>query len=409
MCKVTMHSPKRTYEKNVRAPLAQAVYQGTEGSEGNLVVQAARVYLAGGDDSGLQAALAQPLHWEAIELIADRHAIKPLVIYVLNQYGTEKIPQEVRDRFQQQWLLAARNNLIQMQEWRRLLQAFDAAGLPVISLKGPSLALQAYRNVVLREFTDLDLLVVPEDMPAASDLLVREGYRLQSSADRSTLRSSRNRQMDFINDDRGTVIDLHWSPLHAMFPFQLPVRELFQSARVEHREGISFLTLSPEHLLLYLCAHGTKHCWLNLRDLCDVACSVSAEGLDWEQCMAWAKSAHCGLVLKHALLLTQQVLGLKLPPQIQQHCEEEGEAQTLANTAAAFLFRKGNDIGYRETLHYHLAFVKGWHAQSSFLFERLFIPAEPDWQHVRLPQPLHFLYYLVRPVRLLLERLPRTS
>src|SRR5580698_3935194 len=129
MCKVTMHSPKRTYEKNERASLAQAIYQGTEGGEGNLVVQAARVYLAGGDDGGLQAALAQPLRWEEIERIADRHAIKPLVIYVLNQYGAEKIPREVRDRFQQQWLLAARNNLIQMQERLRLLQAFDAAGL----------------------------------------------------------------------------------------------------------------------------------------------------------------------------------------------------------------------------------------------------------------------------------------
>jgi len=404
-----MHSPKRTYEKNVRAPLAQAVYQGTEGSEGNLVVQAARVYLAGGDDGRLRAALAQPLRWEAIERIADHHAIKPLVIYVLNQYGAEKIPQEVRDRFQQQWVLAARNNLIQMQEWRRLLQAFDAAGLPVISLKGPSLALLAYRNVVLREFTDLDLLVVPEDLPATSDLLVREGYRLQSPADRSTLLGSRNRQMDFINDDRGTVIDLHWSPLHAMFPFQLPVRELFQSARVEYGEGISFLTLSPEHLLLYLCAHGTKHCWLNLRDICDMACYVSTPSLDWEQCLALAESANCDLVLKHALLLAQQVLGLKLPPTMQQYCEEDGEAQALANTASAFLFHNGDDIGYRETLQYHLAFVKGWRAQSSFLFERLFIPAEPDWQQVRLPQPLHFLYYIVRPVRLLLEHLPKTS
>jgi hypothetical protein len=385
----------------------QALRNTADHREGDLVVLAVRAYLSGVVDADFQAALAQSLHWEAVERIADSHAILPLLIYALNQYGAEAIPRETREHFQQRWVLAARNNLIQMQEWHRVLQAFDAAGLPALSFKGPALAFLAYRNAGLREFTDLDFLVRPEDIPAARDVLVREGYRLRSAVADDTeaaLLHSGNRQLDFVNEARGTVVDLHWGAVHEMFSFQLPLDRLFESARIEHQEGRSFLSLSPEHLLLYLCAHGTKHCWLHLRDLCDVVFYVTATpALDWELCLALAKSTNCDFVLKHALLLTQRVLGLELPSTIRNYCED-AKARALANTAQSFLFRENSGIGHRETLRYHLAFAKDWRARVRFLLERVFVPAEEDWQRVRLPQPLHFLYYLIRPVRLLLER-----
>jgi hypothetical protein len=389
---------------------SQALRNMADHRENDLVVLAARTYLSGSVESGLQAALVKPLHWEVVERIADSHAILPLFIFVLNRYGAEAIPREIHEHFQQRWVLAARNNLIQMQEWHRILQAFDAAGIPTISFKGPALALLAYRNAILREFTDLDFLVRPEDVSAARDVLVREGYRLRSSVAGDTeaaLLRSGNRQLDFINDARGTVADLHWGALHEMFPFQLPQDRLFESARIEHQDGRSFLSLSPEHLLLYLCAHGTKHCWLHLRDLCDVAFYVMATpALDWELCLALAKSTNCDLVLKHSLLLAHRILGLELPSTIRSDCED-AEARALADTAQSFLFHENSDIGYRETLRYHLAFAKGWRARVRFLFERVFVPAEEDWQRVRLPQPLHFLYYPIRPVRFLLERLSK--
>jgi hypothetical protein len=295
-----------------------------------------------------------------------------------------------------------------VQEWQRVLRALSEAGIPVISFKGPALALTAYRNLALREFHDLDLMVRPEDVLRVRDLLVGDGYSLWSPLVRyndAALPRSSNRQVCFTSKERGTSVDLHWGALHEMFSFQLDTEQLWQTAHVERQDGISFLSLSPEHLLLYLCAHGAKHCWRNLCWLCDIVCHVQSQPtLDWDACTRMAQLAGCDLLLKHTLLLGE-VLGLQLPERIRNYADDE-RARVLAETAQAFLFREhGNHPGYLGPLRYHLAFAKGWRDGASLVFERLFVPAEPDWHRVRLPRPLYFLYYVVRPVRFVVERL----
>jgi Uncharacterised nucleotidyltransferase len=403
LCQIVQSSPAMQTLSCVR--------HGVACREMNIVVEVARTFLSGGDDGFPQAALVHPVDWAAVEHRADDHSMMPLVACALKQCSGDLVPREIRERFQQRLLHSAHMNMVWLQEWRRILLAFEAAGVSTISLKGPALALLAYRNIALREFADLDLLIRPDDVLMARDILVREGYQLRfplsGDTDAALLRS-RNRQLDFVNDGRGTLIDLHWGALHEMFSFQLPVDQLFKSAQVEHREEISFLSLSPEYLLLYLCVHGTKHCWLNLRELCDVACYVqAAQKLDWELCIRHAEAANCDMVLKHSVLLAQQVLGLELSSPIRNYCED-AEAQALAEAASALLFREG-DLGYREALRYHLAFAKGWRHRVQLVFERVFVPSEPEWQEVRLPQSLYFLYYAVRPIRFMLERLSKVN
>jgi len=389
-----------------------SVRHGISCREVDFVVQAARAFLSGGGDGSLQTAMAQPLDWAVVERVADSYSMMPPVAYAAKKYSGDLIPQEIRERLQRRLLLTAHTNLKWLQEWRRILRAFEEAVISVISLKGPTLALLAYGNIALREFADLDLLVRPVDVMRASEILVREGYRLRYSRAVQTdagFHRSRNCQLDFVNDERGTFIDLHWGALHEMFSFQLPVDQLFKSAQVEQREGIAFRTLSPEHLLLYLCAHGTKHCWVSLRWLCDVACHVkAAQHLDWGQCIRLAEAANCDLVLRHCLLLAQQVLGLKLPSPMEIYCED-AEARELADKAMSLLFREDANPGYGEALRYHLAFAKGWGDRTHLVFERLFVPDEQDWQEVHLPQSLNFLYYAVRPLRFVRARLQSNS
>jgi hypothetical protein len=337
----------------------------------------------------------------------------PLVSYVLTQYAAELLPQDRRERFQERLVRAACNNLAGVQEWLKILKVLTEAGIPVISFKGPTLGLTAYRSLALREFTDLDLLVQPRDVLKTRDALVRNEYVLDSVVKGDTdaaFTGSSDRQISFSNVEGEITVDLHWGVLHEMFSFQLEVGQLFESARLECHNGTSFLSLSPECLLLYLCAHGTKHCWISLRWLCDVACYVqTVQELDWNTCLRRAEAANCDLVLKHSLLLAQQVLGLELPSIIRDYVCGDAKATALANRASAFLFREDGELGYHEALRYHLAFANGWGDRIRLVFERVFVPAEPDWQRVRLPRFLHFLYYLVRPARFLIERFSNTN
>lgn len=387
--------------------------------ETNLIVLCARVFLFNANSPALRAALAEPLDWGVVEQNAGNHVVLPLVAYVLSHYGAELIPQDIRERLQERLVSAACNNLAWLREWLKILRAFAETGIPVISFKGPTLALMAYRNLALREFTDLDLLIQPCDVLKTRDVLIRNGYVLDSVVPSDTdaaLTHSSHRQISFVNGNREITVDLHWGLLHEMFPFQLEVGQLFESAFVERQEGVSFLSLSPEHSLLFLCAHGTKHCWSNLRWLCDVACHIQSNpSLDWDLCIRLAEPAGCELVFKHSLLLIGEVLGLELPVPIKQYASQDTEAYSLAKTAQTFLFRQNDDRSrylddrsrYLEVLRYRLAFAKGWRwrAGAALVLRRAFVPNEADWHRVRLPRPLYFLYYLIRPIRLAVERL----
>jgi hypothetical protein len=278
----------------------------------------------------------------------------------------------------------------------------------------------AYRNLALREFADLDLLVRPGDVLRTRDVLLHNGYLLKSVVADNTdaaLNRFSDRQISFAkNDDHEIKLDLHWGVLSEWSSFQLDVGSLFESAIVERHERISFLSLSPEHLLLLLCAHGTKHCWSNLRLLCDVACHVQSNpNLNWDLCIRLAESNGCDLVMKHGLLLTMQILSLELPERIRQYICDDAKARLLAGKAQTFLFRENKDLSpylddrirYLEVLRYRLAFERAHPFRNGVatLLRRVFIPNEADWHRLRLPRGLYFLYYLFRPIRLVMERL----
>lgn len=383
--------------------------------ETDLVALCARSVLSG-TESGLRESLAQALEdsnrlqfdWTKFRFQADAHSVTPLIAYGLQRFAADMVPREMWGWLQEHLNTAARNNLLWLGEWFRLLAVFEAEGIPVISLKGPSLSVQAYGNLALREFADLDFLVRPEDVLRTQRALEAEGFRPRgnSAGDSSGgLLRSGNRQLEFLHAQRGTQIDVHWGVLHEMFSFQLPVDELFRSSRVVRHEEVSFLSLSPEYTLLYLCAHGTKHCWTRMRWLCDVAYFLqSVDGFDWRICATLAESANCSLVLKHSLILAKSVLGMILPKEVDNFFEDGG-AQALADKARSFMFSQNGNLNPGETLSYHLAFAKRWHDRARFLHHRIFVPAEPDWNAVRLPTGLQSLYYFVRPVRLLLEGL----
>jgi hypothetical protein len=388
--------------------------------ETNLIVLCARMFLSDSEISSLRSALAAPLNWRMVEQSAQSNAMVPLVAYVLTQHGTGLIPRDTLQKLQERMLRGAQKNLAWLHEWLRVLHALADSRVPVISFKGPALALMAYRNLALREFADLDLLVRPCDVVRTRDVLIQNGYVLNSVVPDNTddaFNRFSDRQISFAkNDDHEIKLDLHWGVLSEWSSFQLDVGSLFESALLEQHQRISFLSLSPEHLLLLLCAHGTKHCWSNLRLLCDVACHVQSDpNLNWDLCIRLAESSSCDLVMKHGLLLTTQILKLALPERIRQYICDDTKARLLVGKAQTFLFRENKDHSpylddrarYLEVLRYRLAFERAhpFRNGAATVLRRAFIPNEADWRSLPLPRGLYFLYYLFRPIRLVIERL----
>ena len=172
-----------------------------------MLVLCARVLVSTSEVSDLRLAARKPLRWDLVEQYAQNHALRPVVAHVLTLNAKELIPQSTFERLRERLVQSAEESLVWLREWMRLLAAFAEAGIEVISFKGPALALTAYHNLSLREFTDLDLLVRPSEVAMAREVLAGNGYTLDSPLPDYTtagLIRSKNQQISFVKQqERG--------------------------------------------------------------------------------------------------------------------------------------------------------------------------------------------------------------
>ncbi len=152
-----------------------------------------------------------------------------------------------RAKQQAQWELSHRAAVAD------LLDRFDAAGIPVLLLKGTALAYSLYPEPSLRVRGDTDLLVAPSDQNRAEDALQQAGFRPVTVAHDSDLQSAFERI-----DPSGArqVIDLHWavcnSPLLAhVWTFD----ELRSRAQPVDSLSKGALGLSRSDALIHACLH----------------------------------------------------------------------------------------------------------------------------------------------------------
>lgn len=96
-----------------------------------------------------------------------------------------------------------------LQELRWLLPHLQAAGIPVMLLKGPELASRFHGGLHERGYGDLDLLVRDRDRRATLELLTDLGYERRSRVLLSrTLMAQVTHGFDYVR--QGVRLDLHW-------------------------------------------------------------------------------------------------------------------------------------------------------------------------------------------------------
>src|SRR5262249_22989147 len=154
--------------------------------------------------------------------------------------------------------------------------------IPAVPFKGPALAASAYGNLALREFADLDILLLERDVPRARDLLLAWGY------------GPRVDETDYdilvYNESQGIGVELHWKFAQR---YHLPPDPGAFWGRLEGASlcGRPVRAFSAVDLLLILCAHGAKHGWERLAWVCDVARHLAARGdLDWAEALGRARA-----------------------------------------------------------------------------------------------------------------------
>jgi hypothetical protein len=352
----------------------------------------------------IRGAVSDRLDWTRFVRVAKRHGVLGLVYDGLIRAQLE-VPSTIMQITSELAMTLAQENLAMAVEALRLQRLFDDAGVPVVFVKGASLAVLAYGNLALRSAKDIDVLVLPDTLPRAITLITQAGYRRfepppnLDDAQVQLLMPFR-KDLGFIHQVTGQQIELHWRLF--LNPHVMDETSVMAASRIVALSGDSALrTLGEDDLFTYLCVHGALHWWNQLRWLADIGALLAATPKDAAQLFETAKAKGAGRPAAQAMLLCQQVLRVPLPAHLGKALGKTPKVLWLQNTALSAM-----TVGHGEQDLHSVPFGTTRGSLSTFLLGqgwryrltemRNLMINQTDVLTVPLPKLLWFLYPILR-------------
>jgi hypothetical protein len=367
--------------------------------EADLLLACARHFVTGGKAAEVLYAVRRAFDWDVLLAMAERHGMTALLNHELDGVCPEQIPAELRARFERQ----ARSNLIYTAVLARVLDLLDRNGIPAVPLKGPALAVLAYGDLTLRTFTDLDLLIPRNDVARAMELLAGMWFRLESglhwSCASACLRSKEG-ELSFRRECDGVRLDLHWRLLPDYFASSLDGERVWGRLGAMRLAGRDVPALSNEDLLLFLCAHGSKHRWESLGWLCDVALLLRRGEIDWRCLLLRARKEHIERIVLLGLRLAGDLFGSPLPAAVREAINSDRLVAKLGAEVVATMFLPRSEASPVRDGLLNLRMLERIWDKLRYLRGLLITPTEAEWRRLLLPPALFFLYYPYRLARL---------
>jgi hypothetical protein len=267
----------------------------------------------------------------------------------------------------------------------------------------------AYGGITLRQYGDLDILVLREDLPKCLALLQDRGYTPEIELPTKTLETFYD-CVNVIGLHRGAVrVEIHWELLSKNYAVDWQREKLWSTTEQIEIDRRSVPTLSFENHILYLCVHGSKHLFERLEWICDIERILrSRSTIDWERLSAEADALGIERMLLLGLNLARLFFDLPLPRKIAARIEADPAVEQLTHKVITLHYATAEHPGSP-----HGSFRLLWQMREKrgdrlrFAYRAIFAPKFDDFSFVKLPKQLLFLYPFVRPIRLLLKSLRR--
>lgn len=348
--------------------------------------------------------ISQNIDWNELLQIARRHGVLPLLYWQLKDICPKVVPPNVLAQLQENFSTNAKKNLALTAELLKIIKLFQQNGIPIIPFKGSILAISVYKSLGLREFVDLDILVPEQFVLESSKLLKLQGYEPDFNiSDTQIIDYAKvNNEQMYWHEDKQVTVDLHWELLPK--PFSSYSTLAWSSKEQVYLGSTAVQSISAETLLLFLCAHGTKHNWSPLKFLIDIAELIrSCPDLNWDLIEEQSEKLGNKKVLFLGLYLCQALLGTVLPDPLIRQLQANQLIKNLALQVQQQMFLPNNQVNnvfdknniYVRTLSFK---ERLW-----FYFRVLMTPTLIELTMVSLPTWLFSLYYLLRPIRLFVK------
>ena len=365
------------------------------------------------DATALPAALALrdqgSLDWDDLLSFANEEGLAPLLYEIVRRQPLALAPAPVVQALEQSYQQTAIYNALLSLALSDVLRWLTAARIPVIVLKGAALGETLYDNPALRPIADIDLLLRPDDVPAACQLLAEQGYHRLDSEPQAGLALAFENEIVLRKPNAIPItLELHWSLLDSpYYQRRLGLDWFWQTARALPIAEVESLVLGLEAEVLYLCAHLVlHHQGQGWRWLVDIAALLASELKDLNWPLLLEKAQTYELVTPLQTVLPQLAADWGVPiPQPWLAAVQALPVAPAEQRVTAWLLAEERPVIQR--FWADLASLASWRPRLAFALAHLFPSAAYMQQRYALSHrwlvPLAYPYRWATGLRELLE------
>jgi len=361
-----------------------------------LLLACARAHTAAGDETAIRQLLEEGIDWTAFVRKTVAHGLAGLAGHTLARLAPDAVPDDIRRAFQAFIEQTRKNNQALLGELAQLIRLLGEQGVEAIPFKGPVLAKQAFGDLGLRGFRDLDLLIRDRDRDETVNILCARGYERQGKLTEAQFHLIHRLQgQEILFKPDIAAVEPHTRLTSLKMALDIDYDGLWQRARRQDIFGNGMLSFAPEDTLLVLAIHGGKELWWDIKWACDIADFIAAHpGLDWNAIAARARAQGCRRMLLVATTLARHYLGAKVPDLV---VAAEAADPMVEQIVGRILSRwEADDPGgppsnktlSMDRLRLHDGFVR----RASYVARTLFLPGPQHVPLVALPEFLNLAY-----------------
>ena len=355
--------------------------------------------LAGANEVGVAASMIDD--WSVAERLACAHGLLPWLARGLS--ATRKSDGAWASVIASASTSAART-LGQVRRLGELCALLERAGVPALPYKGPTLSLQLYGDVALRQSVDLDVVVPFARYAEAREALVRHGLSPRgghSARQERTLFAWLGHAPFGRGDD---FVELHWRFADRRFPLTLSAEQALSRARPITLGGRALPAMADDDLLVVLAMHGTRHLYERLEWLAGVTRLLLVHRGEAARVVAHAESLRSRRMLAVSVHVAHRVLGFPLDDDWQRALASDTYADALAASMVAELeahalrdepFPDGVALQRR-----YAQLVDTPLDRARLYMHAALDPTARDHEAIALPDGLMPLHRVLRPARL---------
>lgn len=369
--------------------------------EKRLLIACARTRMTSSVADQIREIASRPLRWEYLLAVAAENSILPLLAIHLPILLSDRLTPEQVAQLKAAARAAGIRSLQLSAELLRVLGALEARDVFALPYKGPVVAMQAYGDLALREFEDLDIVVRQRDMPCANKVLLALNYQPRSP----WLFDSAARvpgEYKYVDPAQRVIVELHTERTLRHFPVTPNLEEISKQAIQLPVGGHEIRTFGPEDTLVLLSVHGSKDFWERISWITDVSeFTQRVADLNWQRVFDRARELKATRMVLLGLALASDLLETPLPGDVRARIERDAMAATLARQIAERLLtddRSGRTAA--QSFRYRRQMVPGRMDSWRYGIRLATAPAEEDWAMVHVPRYLAPLYFVFRPFRL---------